>query len=52
MRMTLVLTLLLIAFPTVTLSAAVDRFDVPLGSSPQRGPQDAPVTVIEFLDFQ
>jgi hypothetical protein len=52
MRMTLVLTLLLLVFPTVTLSADVDRFDVPIGSSPQRGPQDALVTIIEFLDFQ
>ena len=52
MRMTLVLALLLFAFPTVTLSAAVDRFDVPIGSSPQQGPRDAPVTIIEFLDFQ
>ena len=52
MRLTLVLTLLLLAFPTVTLSADVDRFDVPLSSSPQRGPQAALVTIIEFLDFQ
>jgi hypothetical protein len=52
MRMAFVLALLLLAFPTVTLSADVDRFDVPIGSSPQRGPQDAAVTIIEFLDFQ
>ena len=52
MRMTLVLTLLLLTFPVVTLSADVERFDVPIGNSPQRGPQDAAVTIIEFLDFQ
>jgi hypothetical protein len=52
MRMTLVLTLFLLTFPTVALSADVDRFDVPIGSSPQRGPRDAAVTIIEFLDFQ
>ena len=52
MRMTLVLALLLLAFPTAALSTAVDRFDVPLSNSPQRGPQAALVTIIEFLDFQ
>lgn len=28
------------------------RFDVPVGDSPVLGPPDAPVTVIEFIDFQ
>jgi hypothetical protein len=28
------------------------RFSVPIGDSPTAGPADAPVTVIEFLDFQ
>jgi hypothetical protein len=28
------------------------RFHVPIADSPQLGPQDAPVTIIEFLDFQ
>ncbi|MGW8323521.1 MAG: hypothetical protein ACWGSD_18405 [Thermodesulfobacteriota bacterium] len=36
------------------LSSAADekRYDVPLGDSPVLGPADAPVTIIEFLDFQ
>ncbi|MBU3937802.1 MAG: hypothetical protein KJ555_00825 [Proteobacteria bacterium] len=28
------------------------RYDVPIGNSPQMGPADAPVTIIEFIDFQ
>jgi len=28
------------------------RFQVPIADSPQLGPKDAPVTIIEFLDFQ
>ncbi len=28
------------------------RFSVPIGDSPSTGPENAPVTIIEFLDFQ
>ena len=28
------------------------RYDVPFTSASVRGPEDAPVTIIEFLDFQ
>jgi hypothetical protein len=32
--------------------AAEKRVDVPIGDSPSQGPADAPVTIIEFIDFQ
>ncbi len=32
--------------------AEVKRFQVPIADSPQLGPANAPVTIIEFLDFQ
>lgn len=28
------------------------RTEVPIGDSPSMGPVDAPVTIIEFIDFQ
>jgi len=33
-------------------SAEDQRFNISIGDSPQKGPKDAPVTIIEFLDFQ
>ncbi|MHB8765236.1 MAG: hypothetical protein ACYDA8_13015 [Deferrisomatales bacterium] len=31
---------------------AAERVQVPLGDSPVLGPAGAPVTIVEFLDFQ
>jgi len=31
---------------------ASDRYNVPIENSPQKGPKNAPITIIEFLDFQ
>ena len=28
------------------------KVDIPLGDSPSQGPTDAPITLIEFIDFQ
>lgn len=28
------------------------RVEVPIGDSPSMGPADAPITIIEFVDFQ
>jgi hypothetical protein len=36
----------------VSVVQAENRVQVPLGDSPTLGPADAPVTMIEFIDFQ
>ena len=28
------------------------RAEIPIGESPSQGPADAPVTIVEFIDFQ
>ena len=35
-----------------TAFAAGKRTNVPVGDSPSMGPEKAPVTIIEFVDFQ
>jgi len=44
--------LALIAVSSGALHAAPQRFDVPILDSPFIGPADAPVTIIEFIDYQ
>lgn len=46
--------LLLCAVLLFTASGAAEekRFTIPLGDSPSLGPAEAPVTIIEFIDFQ
>lgn len=46
--------MLVMAFFLLAVSASAEekRYPVPLGDSPTLGPLDAPVTVVEFLDFQ
>jgi len=48
LRSALLLLLLLIS----VVSAEEKRFVISIGDSPQRGLKDAPVTIVEFLDFQ
>ena len=36
----------------VPAGAADVRYDVPAGDSPSIGPANAPVTIVEFLDYQ
>jgi hypothetical protein len=35
-----------------TAYSAEQRITVPLGDSPRMGPDNAPVTIVEFIDFQ
>ena len=47
----LTISVFLLLFLT-TASAADKRISVPLGDSPSMGPENAPVTIVEFIDFQ
>lgn len=49
-RTTVILLLVLLSFTSAF--AEEKRFNIPIDNSPQKGPKDAPVTIIEFLDFQ
>lgn len=49
LSLTIGLLLLLCLTPA---SAADKRVTVPLGDSPSMGPENAPVTIVEFIDFQ
>ena len=39
-------------FATVPAGAADVRYTVPTGDSPSIGPANAPVTLVEFVDYQ
>jgi protein-disulfide isomerase len=45
----LITLLLLFSVPA---GAADKRVTVPIGGSPSVGPENAPVTIVEFIDFQ
>ncbi len=46
------LLLFILVFAASPLSAAEQRAFIPLDNSPSLGPLNAPVTIVEFLDFQ
>jgi hypothetical protein len=53
MKLQQVLLLLIIFILLPVLAPSEEkRYDIPIGGSPQMGPANAPVTIIEFLDFQ
>ena len=45
------LVLILVLFVSAA-SAEIKRFAIPLEGSPVIGPQTAPVTIVEFIDYQ
>jgi len=42
----------LVFFFLVSSIKGSERLDIPLENSPSFGPMDAPVTIVEFLDYQ
>lgn len=50
MKRTMILAVLLMA--VIPAFAADKHANVPVGDSPSMGPENAPVTIIEFIDFQ
>lgn len=52
MKKFLALSLALLVALCSTVFADETRYRIPLGDSPQLGPENAPVTIIEFIDFQ
>jgi hypothetical protein len=47
----LTMTMFALLFSALAYSAE-KRITVPIGDSPSMGPENAPVTIVEFIDFQ
>ena len=52
MRKISILAFCLVVLASTGAVAAEKRTSVPIGNSPSMGPENAPVTIIEFIDFQ
>jgi len=42
---------LFLSFPYIG-GASEKRYNVPIGNSPSWGPENAPITIVEFIDYQ
>jgi len=47
-----ILSMIMCSLVIFSAAAEEQRFTVPIGDSPTTGPVNAPVTIIEFIDFQ
>ena len=50
--MKLLLIILTLCLPLTSVAADKPLLEVPFGDAPSRGPADAAVTMVEFIDFQ
>jgi hypothetical protein len=48
----LLLAVLLVFICSSPVYTAEERYNIPIDNCPVLGPLDAPITIIEFLDFQ
>lgn len=44
--------IILLSFLTVSAHTSQTRYDIPVEKSPSWGPENAPVTIVEFIDYQ
>lgn len=52
MRLLAIVSLFILAVFSAALAVEEKRYSIPLENSPVLGTESAPVTIIEFLDFQ
>jgi hypothetical protein len=51
-KMKKIFSILFAALLVATAAAETQRYNVSLEGSPSIGPQNAPVTIVEFIDYQ
>lgn len=44
--------LLVVILVSFSAGASENRYDVPVGDCPSLGPENAPVKILEFIDYQ
>ncbi len=51
-KMKRLLLILIVGLLAVTAFAETKRYEIPVEGSPSIGPRNAPVTIVEFIDYQ